>query len=53
MCRYGITIDGKTMNSTFYSWYTNGADSVDASAIDAPWPLDKTCSYTKGPHGAC
>ena len=52
-CRYGITIDGKTMNSTFFSWYTEGADAAGSSAIDGPWPSDKTCSYTKGKHGAC
>jgi hypothetical protein len=38
---WGITIAGKTMNSTFYAWYTQGSSAAPgASAIDVAWPND-------------
>jgi hypothetical protein len=38
---WGITINGQTMNSTFYAWYTHGSsNAAGASAIDVAWPSD-------------
>ena len=47
---WGITINGQTMNSTFYNWYTGA--TAGTSAADVPWPGDHTC--TNGVlHGDC
>ena len=48
---WGITIGGQTMNSTFYTWYTEGGGSKGSSAIDVPWPGDDSCVAAN--HGAC
>jgi hypothetical protein len=48
---WGITINGQTMNSTFYNWYTNGGASPGSSAVDVQWPGDGSC-FT-GTHGNC
>lgn len=48
---WGITIGGQTMNSTFYSWYTQGGGAPGASAIDVAWPGDRTC--VRALHGNC
>ena len=50
---WGITINGQTMNSTFYAWYTQGTrNAPGASAIDVAWPNDgntdvnRACTHT-------
>lgn len=48
---WGITIGGQTMNSTFYTWYTEGGKAPGATAVDGDWPTDSTC--TRGGHGNC
>ena len=48
---WGITINGQTMNSTFYTWYTQGGEVPGASAIDVDWPHDNTCVNVR--HGSC
>ena len=46
-----ITIGGQTMNSTFYTWYTEGGEARGATAVDGDWPTDSTCKVAG--HGSC
>lgn len=46
-----ITIGGQTMNSTFYTWYTQGGSAVGSSAVDIAWPGDGSCGTWR--HGPC
>ena len=48
---WGITIGTQTMNSTFYTWYTQGGSAVGSSAVDVAWPGDGSCGSWR--HGAC
>ena len=48
---WGITIGGQTMNSTFYTWYTEGGSVAGSSATDVAWPGDGSCGAFR--HGSC
>jgi hypothetical protein len=50
---FGITIRGGTPNSTFFTWYTQGASAEGSSQVDGPWPSDASCAPQGFDHGAC
>ena len=49
---YGITINGGTMNTSFYTWYHNGGGVPGTRQVDVAWPGDNTC-VGNVMHGAC
>jgi hypothetical protein len=51
---FGVTVGGQTMNSSFYTWYTQGGGASGARMRDVDWPGDATCAYNEqAPHGSC